>query len=92
MLRPPKEKFCTSPHKAVFAKIVNDPAFEEATLAALLQMETEMPQDCSPNQSATAHDQMVGARKYLETLCSIHLPQEKPKKDIHPQLDEYSGI
>lgn len=92
MLRSPKEKFIASSHKAAFEKIVQSDAFEEAILAALLQMENEMPRDCTPNQAADAHNQMAGARKYLETLCSIHQPEKQLQERPFRELNYKAGV
>lgn len=80
MLRTPRERFVNSPDFDAFKKVVQAPCFEEATITALLELERDLPLECPlPQMAADAHQQMVGARKYLEILCSLHQPQTTPK-------------
>jgi hypothetical protein len=92
MLRSPRVKFVTGPHKAAFETIVASQAFEEATLAALLEYQASLPLDCDLNQAVAAHNQMVGARRFLDTLCSIHKPETVHKQAEQTGLDETAGV
>jgi len=92
MLIDPRTRFAQSTHAAAFKKIVATPDFEEATLAALLSLQREMPIECNPQQSLDAHQQMVGARRYLEILCSLHEPVTQPKPAPKKGLDYSSGV
>lgn len=92
MLRLPREKFVNGPHRPVWERLITEPAFEEATLAALNQMQTDMPIEATPNQSADCHQQMIGARKFLDLLTSIHKPL--PNREPAPArgLDYNAGV
>lgn len=92
MLRSPRDKFTSSVHFDGFKKIVQTEAFEEATLAALLELEREQPIECLPQQSVDAHQQMVGARRYLEILCSLQQPQQETTKAPARGLNYAAGV
>jgi hypothetical protein len=92
MLRTARSKFVNGPQRAAFEAIVASPAFEEATLAALLELQSDMPLVTSPNQAADCHNMMAGARRYLEVLCSIHLPETKPKSSKSQELNWDAGV
>jgi hypothetical protein len=93
MIRDPKEKFIAGPHKAAFDKLAQEPAFEEAIMASLLQLQKGLPQiEYSPNQAADAHNQMVGAQKFVQILCSIHQPEPKTKPIQFQELNPDAGV
>lgn len=92
MLRTPRAKFAASPHAAGFKKLVQSDEFEEATLTALLELQREMPTECVPQQSVNAHQQMVGAKRYLEILCSLHVPLATTKSTPAKSLDYSAGV
>lgn len=93
MLRPPRDKFVASGDAEAFKKIVQSEAFESATLTAMLELEREMPLDCPiPQQACDAHQQMAGARKYLEILCSLHQPPSPTRKTSQRVLNEQAGV
>jgi hypothetical protein len=92
MLREPKAKFLVSPHKKAFEGIVTSPAFEEATLAALLQLQAEFPRAPDPAGGWDQASQLHGARRYLDILCNLCKPNEEPKRQIIPVLDEKAGV
>jgi hypothetical protein len=93
MLRTPRDKFSSSVSASIFKNMVQTESFEEATLAALDQMLYEMPLDCTmPQQAADAHQQMAGARKYLDLLCNIHQAQPETKPAAERGLNYQAGV
>lgn len=93
MLRTPRDKFVASAHCAEFKAIFQKEAFEEASLAALLEMTAEVcVQGLTPNQAADAANQIAGAKRYLEILCTIWQPTEKVKQQKVSNLDYKAGV
>lgn len=92
MIRSPKERFIASASAPVFRKMATSFEFEEAVVAAMIEMERDMPMDCSPNQAADAHNQMVGARKYLDKLVTIYQPEVTSEETTHPTLNYEHGV
>lgn len=92
MLRSPRDKFIASAHRAEFEKIVANPAFEEATLTALLDFQSELPLTTTPNHAADCHNMMAGARRFLSILCAIHQPESGLKAPKPPELDWTAGV
>ena len=92
MLRSPKDKFVKGPHRKAFEELVMNPAFEEATLAALLQLQTEMPAESTIEKGWDANSRMTGAKRYLEILTTLHIATEPPKKAEGQTLDWAAGV
>ena len=94
MLRSPKERFVHSTHAGPWGKICSGEVFEEAMHAALDQLAFDMTaQDTQvPQQACDAHQQMAGARKYMEILCSLHTPETTPKSTKPKSLDYEAGV
>jgi hypothetical protein len=93
MLRSPKERFLASTHSGAWGKITQGETFEEAIHSAFSQMEVEMPSDCpTPQQACDAHQQMVGARKFMDILCSIHVKQTTTPPKSSKSLDYSAGV
>lgn len=92
MLRPARVHFASTPHRIAFEAIATSPAFEEATLAALLEFQADLPMEATPNQAADAHNMMVGARRFLTILCTIHQPQTTSKPEKLPELNWQAGV
>jgi len=92
MLRTPRAYFASTPHRAKFEAIATAPEFEAATLAALLEFQADLPMDTTPNQAADAHNMMVGARRFLSILCTIHQPVTNQKPAKLPELDWSAGV
>lgn len=61
--------------------------------AALGQLANELPIDCAvPQQACDAHQQMIGARKYMDILSSLHVPETSPKTIQTKSLDYGHGV
>lgn len=75
MTRTARETFLTSGHCAEMSKIAATDAFHVACDYALLAFGEELPNPLDP----TAQAQIVGARRVLDILKSIHEKQEPPK-------------
>ena len=64
-------------------------AAQQAFHAAISQLCSEYPLECSvPQLACDAHQQLIGARKVLDILSSIHVP-EKPTKSTQPAGLQY---
>jgi len=93
MLRTPKERFVASTHKNAWEKVIQSEVFEEAVHASLEQLASELPPECAvPQIACDSYQQMIGARKYMEILCSIHVPQTTPKTVQRQELDFQAGV
>lgn len=93
MLRTPKELFIASAYAGAWKKVAQDDSFEHALTSALSQLETEMPLECAvPQQACDAHQQMIGARKFMEILCLLHVPNTPPTSNKPKGLDYQAGI
>lgn len=92
MLRSPKSKFIGSAHKDEFAQIITKAAFEEALLTAMLEMQCEQPAHCSPNDAADAHNQLAGARRFVEIFTTIHQPETQSKQPTPKELKWGAGV
>lgn len=92
MLRSPRDKFISSTHLDSFKKLIQAECFEEATTTAMLELERDFPLECTPQQSADAHQQMVGARKYLDFLVSLATPQKDYKTMPRTELNYSAGV
>ena len=93
MLRTPREKFLASyGSKWMGAVREHSIEFEEAIITALLELAQEMPRDCAtPQIACDSHQQMIGAHKVLDILCSLHQPPSKPPP-IPKGLDYQAGV
>lgn len=91
MNRSPREAFQRSPLRKSWEEFTMTAAFEEATHAALLQLQMEMP-DSPSAQCMDPHSQMVGARKVLEILSKLHVKEEPTKEPRTPRLNEEAGV
>lgn len=93
MLRTPKERFATNTLAGNWGKIVQSEACEEAMRAAFEELCHEMPGSCpSPQESADSHQRVLGARRYMEILCSIHTPETTTKQSKAKGLDYSAGV
>lgn len=88
-MRSSKELFhASAEYKAHFNALVSNPAFEGACNAALLGLVEELPERVAdPSKSWDAYLQIVGARRVLELLSSLHVPEEKAKNVKAPEIN-----
>lgn len=92
-MRTPKQRFLESSYSGQWGKIASSETFEEALHAAFTQLQFEMPIECAqPQQACDAHQQMVGARKLMDILCSLHTPQTTTKTVQSKGLDYSVGV
>ena len=86
----PKTRFSLSPHAEPHSKWTGTLAFEEATDAAMLQTQFNLPEHNSQHsgsfidQMAANHHRMEGARLFLSILMTIG---DKPKETPTPEND-----
>jgi hypothetical protein len=93
MLRSPKERFIATTHAGAWGKLTNGEMFDDAVHAALAQLATELPMECPvPQHAADAHQQMIGARKYMEILSTLHSPETTPTPKQPRGLDYTAGV
>lgn len=92
MLRSPKEKFMASAHRSTWDQLVLTPAFEEATFAALLQLQVEMPTTDEPNKAWDQASQLAGAKRFLDILTNLSNPTEKPTERSAKSLNYDAGV
>lgn len=91
MTRSPRETFQKSPYRKPWEEFTMTAAFDEASRAALLQMAVELPESPSPS-CMDPHSQMVGARKVLALLATIHKPEADAEKPKAPRLNYEAGV
>jgi hypothetical protein len=94
MIRPAREKFLATYGEAWKSVLKSNAiVFEEATVASLLELAEDLPIECAvPQMACDAHQQMIGARKVLNILCSLHQPPTPPKPDLNKGLNYQAGI
>lgn len=93
MLRTPKERFIACSLSGAWGKITQSEAFEEAIHAALGELNDRLPiETATPQFACDAYQQLVGARKYMEILCSLHTPQTAPKQTPRKVIDYSAGV
>lgn len=83
-MRTPKESFLLTGKAAEFLKIVGSEAFEVACDYALLELQSRMPPNTTPNLPTDpyvgldANAQMWGARRLIEVLKTLPEPIKEP--------------
>lgn len=87
MTRTPKQAFIESQHKVEHAKTTEKESFQVACEYSLLSLLQEQPEAIDPSKGWDSHSQIVGARRVLEILKSIHLPEEASKPVKPPTLN-----
>lgn len=93
MLRSPKERFLASTNSGQWGKLTSGELYEEAVHAALSQLATELPMECPvPQVACDAHQQMIGARKYMEILSTLHVKSDTTKTTQPKSLNYEAGV
>jgi len=87
MIRAPKQAFIESPHRAQHEKIVQTESFQSACDYSLLVLLNELPKATDPSQGWDCHSQMIGARRVLDILKTIHKADEGNKPLRAPKLN-----
>lgn len=86
-MRTAKEAFHQSGASLEFAKYADTAPFDTATEYALLTYLEELPHaDIDPNSAWTQHAKVMGARRVLEILRTLHRKDEMPKQQKPPTL------
>lgn len=82
----PKSLFKTDTQFKTHADLVTDPAFKRTLMVALAEMELKLPTTGNPSVSWDCHNQMIGARTFIETLLNLcespELIGTPPKKNL----------
>lgn len=81
-----REIFLNSPHRKAHETWVGTAAAEAARDAALLLLVHEQPTALNPDRGWDSHSQLVGARRVMEILFKLHLPEEQPKITRLPNI------
>lgn len=87
MIRHPKTAFIESPHRAEHEKTVLKESFQVACDYALLAFLQEQPQAGDPARGWDSHSQMIGARRILDILKTIHKAEDQTKPVKAPKLN-----
>jgi hypothetical protein len=84
-VRTPKESFLISSSAAEFKKMLASTAFEVACDYALMELQHQMPPNCTPSLPTDpyigidANAQMWGAKRVIEILQNLTEPPKKPE-------------
>ena len=93
MIRTPKERFVASTFSGQWGKITSSEVYEEAIHTALGQLQSEMPEHCDvPQQACDAHQQMIGARRYMRILSELYVKDTSPKTNPRSEIDYRAGV
>ena len=85
-MRTPKQSFLLSGKAADFKKIVATETFEVACDYALMELQSQMPPNCTPNLPTDpyvgidANAQMFGAKRVIELLKNLAEPIKEPEQ------------
>lgn len=85
-MRTAREAFLQSAAKEPFGKFADTNAFDVAVEYCLLTFLEELPAEIDPNAAWTQHAKVIGARRALEILRTLHLKQEPPQPYRAPTL------
>ena len=86
MPRTAREAFIQSPAREPFGKMAETSPMDTACEYALLTFIEELPSETDPNAAWTQHAKVIGARRALEILRTLHLKPEQPAPYKPPQL------
>lgn len=86
-MRTAREAFQQSSVAQEFSKFADSAAMDTATEYALLSLIEELPPaEVDPNTAWTQHAKVMGARRVLEILRTLHLKEQQPKAMRPPTL------
>lgn len=87
MIRHPKQAFIESPFRADHEKTAQKESFQAACDYALLTFLHEQPEAGDPAKGWDSHSQMIGARRVLDILKTIHKAESQSKPVRPPKLN-----
>lgn len=87
MIRPARETFCTGPHRLTHEQQAKTESFHVACDYALLALLEELPESGDPSKAWDCHSQVVGARRVLAILRTLHEMPEEKKLPKPPSLN-----
>jgi len=87
MIRSPREAFRDSQHRLAHEKITGTESFQVACEYALLTLLQELPDASNPSAGWDSHSQMVGARRVIDILRTLHQPEKQIEKIKPPTLN-----
>jgi hypothetical protein len=91
-MRTSKQLFQSSAAFKEFQTMLASPSFEPACHAALASFVESLPTSTAePSKSWDAHCQIVGARRVLEILSTLHEPDTTPTPQKWPTLKYDDG-
>jgi hypothetical protein len=88
MTRTPKQAFIESSHCKDHAIVTGTESFQAACEYSLLAFLQEQPEAIDPSKGWDSHSQMIGARRVLEILKTLH-QQEEVQKPVKPPTLNY---
>lgn len=92
-MRTPKESFLVSGHAKNWGMIISQESFEVACEYALLQLQSQMMPTTIPGTSTDpyisidANSQMWGARRVIQILSNLSIPETPPPKPKQDKLN-----
>lgn len=87
MIITPKQAFIDSPHRKDHEVTAQKQSFQAACDYALLVLLQSQPEATDPSKGWDSHSQMIGARKVLNILKTLHLPEAESKPVKQPTLN-----
>jgi hypothetical protein len=82
----PKTRFQKTDDAKAHQSLVKSDSFLNALTSALAEMEIKMPDTGNPSAAWDCHCQMVGAKKFINTLLNlaeVTTEPERPKTDLN---------
>jgi hypothetical protein len=86
MIITPKQAFIESKHRKEHEDTTQKQSFQVACDYALLVLIQDQPEAIDPSKGWDSHSQLVGARKVLNILKTLHLPEAESKPVKQPKL------
>jgi hypothetical protein len=83
----PKQRFLKSPFAKVHAELAVSESFIVALEYALLEMVNQLPMVTDPSKQWDCHSQLIGARRYIDTLKGLATPHPEPAKPPEQTLN-----
>lgn len=87
MINTPKQSFIDSPHRKDHEATTQKPSFQAACDYALLVLLQSQPDAADPSKGWDSHSQMIGARKVLDILKTLHQVEAESKPVKQPALN-----
>lgn len=83
-----KAAFLASPHRPKFERITETEEFQRALEYALLALIQDQALSATVSDSWDHHSHIVGARRFIAILETLHLPEQAQKAVKFPNLKQ----